>query len=85
MIFDGGGAVAELGAPVLVVTGAERDQRPVIDVAQAHDAESRRQRLVGAPVTRQRRAQNGRTGRRHQIRRQTQTGHIVRIERSVGR
>lgn len=81
VIFDGGGAVAQLGAPVLVVTSPQRHQRPVFDVAQADDAEGRRQRLVGSPVTRQRRAQNSRTCSGHQIGRETQTGDVVRIKR----
>ena len=53
VLHDGRG-VAEFGAPVLVVAGADGDQSAVVDSAEANDAKSRRQRLVGAPVGGQR-------------------------------
>ena len=59
-----GDAVAQLAAVVLVVAGRHRDPRAVAHVsAQRHDAERRRQRLVGAPVSRQSRAREVRTVR----------------------
>ena len=85
VILDGGAAVAQFGGPVLVVTSPQRHQRPVVDVAEADDAEGRRQRLVGAPVTRQRCTEHRGAGRGHQIGRKTQTGDIVRVERRVRR
>ncbi len=79
VVLDGGGGVAQLGAAVLVVAGADGDERAVVDAVQDDDPEGRRQRLVGAPMRRQRRAHDARTGRADQLAgRQTVAGQIVR-------
>ena len=67
VILDDSGGVAQLGAPVLVVAGADGDQSAVLDAAEAHDAECGRQRLVGPPVGGQRRADDTRATCAHQF------------------
>ena len=67
VVLDDGGGVPQLGAPVFIVAGADGDQSAVLDAAEADDAEGRRQRLVGAPVRGQRRANDGRTAGADQL------------------
>ena len=60
LVLHDGRAVPQLGAVVLVVAGAERDDGAVVDVAQRDHLERHRKRLVRAPVGRQLRAQERR-------------------------
>lgn len=58
LILHDGSAVPQLGAVVLVVAGADSDDRAVDDVVQSDDFEGGRQTFVGAPVLRQRRTED---------------------------
>lgn len=52
VILHDGRSIAEFGAPVLIVSGADRHQSAVVDSAETDDPEGGRKRLVGTPMRR---------------------------------
>ena len=67
LVLHDGRVVAQFAAIVFVVAGADGDDGAVGDLAQRHDTEGDRQRFIGAPVRRQRRAQKVRRTRLDQL------------------
>lgn len=72
------GSIAELGAPVLVVSCSNGDDRAVVDAAQTDDSECRRKSLVGSPMSRQWRTQNTRASGAYQLATDTGQVHVLR-------
>ena len=86
-LADDARGVLELGAEVLIVAGHQRDARAVRHRVQHEHAERHRQRLVRAPVRRQRRAEDARRPGAHQThgRRAAHRRHAAELLAHVGR
>lgn len=67
LVLHDGGTIPELGHHVFVISGLDGYQSAVLHVVQSDHFERQRQRLVGAPVPRQRRAQHRRGPGLHQL------------------